>query len=230
MRARLVDIFGGGQPARGELGLYHQAAKIRDEFLEFMPRSWMDRFTQSFHRITRYGVEDEMPYKAAKKTMSLAFYEINREYTVLMYPYLEMIEAETGFLLSDDVYNHPLIQRLRVLTSRIVGWQNDIQGLNKELSLETETSNLVIVLQRERELSLQDALTAAMEIHDKDLAEFVALEKLLPEFGSCQRQVERYVLGLGTFIQGVNSFYLDTTRYLPGGAGFAWPSQEPSLS
>ncbi|PSL21429.1 terpene synthase family protein [Dyadobacter jiangsuensis] len=226
MRHRLVEVFNGSQPESFENGLLRQAYKIGEEFRAFMPTTWVARFIDAFHRVTRYGVVDEAPYKQNKTAMSLIYYLINREYSILMYPYLYMIDIETHFVFPDLLDKHPVIQRLRTLTSRIIGWQNDIQGLSKELTLETEVTNLIVVLQHEYNLSLKEALTEAMKIHDADLAEFTDLASVLPAFGEYKERVERFILGLGLQIQGVNSFYLnDTTRYLPDGSGFAWPEE-----
>lgn len=229
VRARLVDIYRGANPTREENGLFRQAAIIREEFRAFMPDIWMERFADAFHRITRYGVADEASYKARKIAPPLTYYLVNREYSVLMYPYLYMIDVETGFVFPEDLDKHPVIQRLKTLASRIIGWQNDIHGLAKDLRLETETLNLVIVLQQEYNLSLKDALIETMRIHDADLAEFISWEKVLPDFDDYQPQVQRLVLGLGTQMQGINSFYInDTTRYLSDGSGFAWPERAVS--
>ncbi|QJB38159.1 hypothetical protein HF324_09925 [Chitinophaga oryzae] len=224
LRSRLVEVFNGSQPEPGETGLFRQAYKIGEEFRAFMPTAWMERFIGAFHRVTRYGVVDDAPFKESEKAMLLVYYLLNREYSILMYPYLYMIDIETDFVFPDLPDKHPVIQRLRALASRIIGWQNDIQGLSKELTLETEVTNLIVVLQHQYNLSLKDALTKAMDIHDSDLAEFISLTKALPDFGRYHQQVDRFILGLGLQIQGVNSFYInDTIRYLPDGSGFAWP-------
>jgi hypothetical protein len=136
-----------------------------------------------------------------------------------------MVEAEFCTFLTEEIERHPVIQRVRSLWSRIVAWQNDIQGLKKELSKDTEVMNIVIVLQRNYNLSLEDAMTEAMKIHNDDLAELVALQEDLPDFGKYQEQVKQLLLGWGSLIQGLNTFYLvDTNRYDP--KCFAWPDRE----
>lgn len=64
-----------------------------------------------------------------------------------------------------------------------------------------------------------------MKIHDEDLAELVALQEDLPDFGKHQEEIKQMFLGWGSLIQGLNTFYLvDTNRYDP--KCFAWPDRE----
>lgn len=225
-RERLVAIFKGAQPAPEENGLFRQAAIIRDEFLAFMPEVWMERFIEEFHRITRYGAEDEMRYKNSGTVPSLAYFKILREYCVIFHTYHYMIDAEFDFVMPKDIDEHPVIQRMRALGARLIAWQNDFHSLPKELRLASESLNIIFVLQRKCNLSFKDALTEALRVHDEDVAELDALRADLPDFGVYQNQVERFALGLGTMIQGVNSFYYITSRYFVD--GFPWP--EPNVS
>lgn len=157
---------------------------------------------------------------------SLEYFKILREYSVNMYPYLYWADIEIGFVLPEVIDKHPVIQRLRALTSRIEAWQNDFYSLRKELGLDTELLNLILVLKEGNKISLEEAVNEAKRIHDADVAEFVALHENLPDFGVHQQQVYDYVLSLGTILQGLNTHYIqDTERYLAGGVGFAWPEK-----
>src|SRR5690606_13656479 len=88
----------------------------------------------------------------------------------------------------------------------------------KELLRDNDTINLVLVLQHEHDLSLEDAYAAAMQVHDRDLREFLSLQQALPDFGIHQNAVARYVGDMGLFLQGQKTWYeAHTTRYQPGG-------------
>ncbi|WP_257667924.1 terpene synthase family protein [Parapedobacter tibetensis] len=231
---RLVTIFKGAQPTPEEHGLFRQAAIIRNEYRAVMPDEWLERFIEGFiegfHRVTKYGAAEEMPYKNSGTVPSLAYFQILREYSVLCIPYLYMVDVEFNSVLPKDIDEHPVIQRLRVLVSRLVGWQNDFHSLMKELRMNSETMNLIIVLQRKCNLSLKDALTEAMKINDADLAEFDALRADLPDFGLHHKQVEQFIFGLGVMLQGLNSFYYQNTRYASDGSGFPWPAREQTVN
>lgn len=104
--------------------------------------------------------------------------------------------------------------------------QNDFHSLPKELAKGTEIFNLMMVLQKEYNLSLEEACRKGLRIHDTALAEFIELAATLPDFGENHQQVVRYIDCMGIMTQGVNTFYLtDTRRYLHGGIGFAWPEK-----
>ena len=106
-------------------------------------------------------------------------------------------------------------------------WQNDFYSLRKELGLDTELMNLILVLKEVNKMSLEEAVNEAKRIHDADVAEFVALHENLPDFGVHQQQVYDYILSLGTILQGLNTHYIqDTERYLADGVGFAWPEAD----
>ena len=224
LRTRCTAILQGDQPTPEENALYHHMALLRDEFRAFMPEIWMERFTNNFYLTVRYGIELEHPYKTANRPPSLALFKVLREYSVLMHPYLTFGEIESGLVLPKHILEHPVVQRMITLLVRIIAWQNDIHSLPKELAKGTEIFNLILVLQQEYKLSLEDASTEALRIHNEDLAELLALHKEYREFGEYQEHVDQFLYYSGIGIQGVNTFYLqETERYRHGGVGFAWP-------
>jgi hypothetical protein len=221
---RAIEILQGSAPAPNENGIFQHLALIRDEYKAFMPPEWLERFTENLSRCFKYGVQEETPFKLAKRIPSLEYFMILREYSVNMYPYLYWADIETNFVLPKYIEEHPVIQRLRALTSRIEAWQNDFYSLRKEMGLDTELMNLILVLQKGRKISLEEAVNEAKRIHDEDVAEFVALHENLPDFGNYQQRVYDYITSLGTILQVLNTHYIkDTERYLAGGEGFAWP-------
>jgi hypothetical protein len=223
---RAVEIFDGATPAPHENGSFQQMAVIRDECGELMPPEWMEQFSRELYRVSKYGAEEEGALKLRKRTPPLAYYLVLREYSVLMYPFFLWAAMETNFVLPEYIDEHPVMQRLLALGSRIIGWQNDFHSLLKEMGLTSEVVNLILVLQNEYNISLEEACAEAKRIHDADVAEFVALHEALPDFGVYQQKVYDYVASIGTAIQGVNSYYFDTPRYALGGSCFAWPEVE----
>lgn len=224
MLERMIEILKGVPPKPEENALYHHVGLLREEALAIMPPVWLERFTEGLYRCFTYGIQAETPYKVSKSVPPLDYFMVFREYSVNMLPYLYWADIEVDFVLPKLIEENPVIQRLRALTDRIIAWQNDIHSLAKELVMDTEKLNLVIVLQHTRNLSLEEALTETMHIHDEDLSEFVALHENLPNFGIHQQKVYDYVKVMGMMIQGVNTFYIkDTARYSPD--GFAWPER-----
>jgi hypothetical protein len=69
--------------------------------------------------------------------------------------------------LPDDVLEHPIILRLHLLASRMIGWHNDIVSLPKELSRQGDVINLVITLRDTHEVAIEDAYQMALNVHDE---------------------------------------------------------------
>lgn len=225
-RKRMMEILDGDMPTQEEKGWYSQLALIRDEANEFMPELWMKRFAQELSDFVQYGMGGEVPFKVSRTFPSTAHFMTFREFSIGMRPCLIAAEFMLADVLPDIIANHPVLRRLLALAARIVAWQNDIHSLRKEYGKDTETLNLIFVLQRENNLSLEEAVEECMRIHDEEVEEFISLQTNLPDFGIYNESVATYVLGLGIQIQGVNTYYLSgTQRYLIRGAGFAWPEK-----
>jgi hypothetical protein len=220
-RDRIIDIILGETPKPNDTGLYRQAATFRDEFLAFMPHKWLERLARSMYRYTTYGIMEEYPYRIAKrfpKSINLAYM---REYTIGMYPYGDMIEPATNFALPDHIAEHPVIMRLRTLLCRILYVQNDWYTLEKEMAMDSEVCNTILVLQHEQKISLEEAMAEALKIHDAYVQEMAVLQANLPDFGDYQTAVENYVYHITLNITGLNSWYnAMTLRYIP--SEFAW--------
>ncbi|PWW17713.1 terpene synthase family protein [Chryseobacterium sp. AG844] len=225
MRNRCTAILRGEQPKPEENALYQHIALIRDEFRALMPAIWVERFIHYFYQSFRYGIELEYPYKKAERPPSLHLFKTIREYSVLMRPYLLFGEIESGLVLPEHIFEHIVFQKMISHMTLTVAWQNDIHSLPKEMAKGTEVFNLVFVLQQQYNLSLAEACSETFRIHNEEMAGFMTLHSEYREFGEYQEHVDQFVYYAGVGLQGVNTFYLETERYLHGGAGFAWPEK-----
>lgn len=226
-RIRCTAILKGDEPGPDENALYQHLAILRNEFRAFMPEIWMERFIYYFYQSFRYGIELEYSFKVTNLPPSLSLFQVIREFSVLMRPYLIFGEIESGLVLPNHIIEHPVMLKIISLIVRVVAWQNDIHSLPKEMAKGTEVFNLIFVLQREYHLSLEEACTEALRIHNADLEEVIALHRDYREFGEYQEHVDKFLYYAGVGLQGVNTFYLqETERYLHGGVGFAWPEEK----
>jgi len=66
-------------------------------------------------------------------------------------------------------------------------WHNDLHSLPKELARESEVFNLVFVLQKEYNISLEEAVKRLVKEHDECITEYVELENSPPDFGVHQK-------------------------------------------
>lgn len=204
-------------------------AQIRDEFSTFMPLEWMGRFAVVFNDFIQYGMLEEVSFKAAHTPPPLSLFLIFREYCIGMRPFIPFADVQMDYVLPKYIDNHPLLLRFKTLTARIIAWQNDLRSWPKEVGRETEVINTIFVLQRERNWSFEQANEEVFRMHNAAIAEFVELEKTMPYFGRHNEKVKEYLYLLGVMIQGLNSWYDDTERYLHGAKGYAEPEYKTTM-
>jgi 5-epi-alpha-selinene synthase len=74
--------------------------------------------------------------------------------------------------------------------------------------------NLVTVLQREYQISLQEAFDHAAELHNTEVQLFIDLSTQIPPFGTdIDANLERYLLGLRFWIRASLDWSIETGRY-----------------
>lgn len=126
-----------------------------------------------------------------------------------------LAEVMENVVLPEHCFRHPSIVRMMDLCAGSICWANDLFSFRKELA-EGDTMNLVMLLQMERGGTLNNAIKAAKEIHDKAVKEFIELAWNPPVFGDepTDTLVQRFVQALGIMMKGnIDWSTIDTTRY-----------------
>lgn len=228
IRDHIMDVMMGAAPRTNDIGLIRQVALSREEFLPFVNDEWLERWAKSFYCYTTYGIMEETPYKLKREFPTLNNLLLIREYSISMYTYGEPVEPSIHFIVPKHIIDHPVIQRLKMLMCRIMAIQNDFASLSKELAVDTETLNIVMVLRHQYRISLEEACAEGMRIHDEYVQEFADLQANLPDFGPLQQQVEKYIHYMSLMISGLGAWYCygSSARYsVPG----AFPKPEYGL-
>lgn len=229
VRDRIMDIMMGDQPRPDDIGLMRQVALSREEFLPYVNENWLQRWTKSFYNYTTYGIMEETPYKLKKEFPTLSNYLLIREYSIAMYPYGDPVEPSINYMVPDAISEHPVIKRLKMLMCRIIAIQNDFGSIEKELAVDTEFLNIILIIRHQYKVSLEEAIAEAMRIHDEYVKEFVELQNSLPDFGPEQKNVERFVHNVALMISGLGAWYHKgiSTRYKTPGE---FPKPEYGIS
>jgi Terpene synthase family 2, C-terminal metal binding len=205
LRKQVVSVLRSGHAPRGQEALHLvPLITMRDELLALeLPAWWFDRFVESLNWFIR-GIQDEDHYKANKQIPSLEHLKLIREYSIGMYPWIELVALEQDCaVLPCSVLEHPVIRHLKKLVANLVAYQNDFVSLPKELTRgDGEVMNLVLAVQRERNTELKQAYMLALDIHNADLNAFLTLQSNLPNFGKHQRDVEQFVRYLAQLVKG----------------------------
>ncbi|MGW6413041.1 terpene synthase family protein [Streptomyces vinaceus] len=220
IRQRIMALLSGTESIMPQdSGVYRQFHQLRQDAVACdMPTHLYEKFAIAIDR-TLTGYQDEKRYIAQDHPAPLPVFEVIRgECTSGGLPFAKYVCMQKDYrTLPDDVLEHPIVLRLHLLASRMIGWHNDIISLPKELSRKGDVINLVLTLQREHDVPIEDAYRLALDFHDRDLEEFLTLQGNLPVFGKWQRMAQEYVTGLGVMVQGVYSWHVENSqRYIPG--------------
>ncbi len=198
-------------------------------FAESMSQKWLDRMANNFAHWLRETIRERETYTALKnagKLPDLNTYFGIRCTSVGVLETLHLIEYAGDFELPDEVHNHPIIKALHELGTKLIFLSNDIVGLEKDLR--SGWPNTVTILQQEYGLTLSDALTQAVELHNDCVFSFIDAESKIPSFGrEIDPFVRGYVEGMRFVVRGIAQYQYDAERYqwkrelAPGKAPFA---------
>jgi hypothetical protein len=108
------------------------------------------------------------------------------------------------------------------MTSVLVGWDNDIYSHHKETLRFGDGQNLLDVLMRQNQCSLGTALADAIDLRDRIMMLFLALQAAEEAGGNAQ--VRSFVGALGTWVRANLEFSRTCDRYIGGYAIETAPS------
>ncbi|KAJ8508566.1 hypothetical protein ONZ45_g9174 [Pleurotus djamor] len=115
------------------------------------------------------------------------------------YPSLIILSLDSQ--IPEQYFRHPAVKSLEECTVRLVSFSNDIYSWNKEQARGEDTHNLVTVIMRERDSSLQEAMDQAGELYfnvsQQFLKEVDNLPSIDPEYDDL---IKDYCDSLGTFV------------------------------
>jgi len=120
----------------------------------------------------------------------------------------------------EEVYNHPLLEKLRDCATLAISAGNDIYSFNMERARGHDLHNIVTVTMNEMQLDLQPALDYLGEWYEKDVvgtflaAERAVREELFPTLSEeIVRQLNYYINGLGDWVRGCDSWHFEGLRH-----------------
>ncbi|SFM93064.1 Terpene synthase family, metal binding domain [Chitinophaga sp. YR627] len=128
--------------------------------------------------------------------------------------FAHLLEAIEAFSLPDYVFLDATVKKLIMLCSNTICWANDLFSFNKELE-QGDEMNIVMLIRNTRDCTLEDAIAAAVAIHDDQVRQFKRLSAKLPSFGAVtDAQLSRYISALSIMMKGnIEWSVKDTARY-----------------
>lgn len=146
-------------------------------------------------------------------------------------PALDASELALDIVLAPEVRAMPIVQRLTLMAGNVVCWSNDLFSLAKEVR-HGDVHNLVLALHHEHGITVAEAVAQAAQLHDLEVRQFLALERLVPSLGAeTDAQLRRYDGALRAWMRGNLDWGRDSGRYrVPAHARAAAPAYlEPAI-
>ncbi|WP_280726622.1 terpene cyclase [Kitasatospora sp. MAA4] len=146
-------------------------------------------------------------------------YLILRRGTAAMETVLDMVERVGRFEVAPAAFHCPQLRQLRQLAADIPSLTNDVRSYPQEAS-RGDVNNLVMIVQRERGCTLQEAGSAVLAEAQQMVRRFTQLTDELPrtyrelELRLDERQTaQRYADGLSAWLTGYLDWEMSTGRY-----------------
>lgn len=208
----LAILRGEAIAGEAKIPLAGLLVNLRNELLQFLPPDSITRFINGIQKYFE-GLERELDYKSRKEFPSVDECLNIREDSLCLYPFLELMDLETGIFLPEEVHQHTVIKRLKSLAVRMMICFNDVQSVLKDEATDAIYYNVVKVIQHTRNLSLEGACLETLRIHNEYLKEFQYLQNFLLDFGEWQDAVVNRVHYISMTLNGWKSVSCRLDRY-----------------
>jgi hypothetical protein len=155
---------------------------------------------------------DTYSYKKDLKYPSSAEYFKIRDRLIGGFMVMDLLEL-AGTIFPRGLFENPKIQKLRLLASRLMIYDNDIFSYKKEIK-EGEAMNIVLVLQAENKVSIGEALALTLKMRQKEYVELLEFKYHFKEFGNYGNIVKNYWQNTMILLEGqLNWYKLMSRRY-----------------
>lgn len=209
---QLLDVLLGTAPSDPDDDVIRAFANVGHRLRQRMPQAWVRRFA---HDVQEYveGTVWEAQNRAQGNVPDVASYMRMRRLAGALYPYFDFADMTEQIELPIHIRKHPIVERLTMMAGNIVVWANDIFSLEKELR-HGDVHSLVIVMQRQHQLTWQAAIDQAAELHNLEVSNFIELATRLPVFGpTIDEPLQRYIDVLRSWMRGNIDWSCETGRY-----------------
>lgn len=176
--------------------------------------AWRHRFAGHMAQYLSANVW-EAENRLAERAPQIREYLKMRRYSAATAIFFDLIEVLGAGELPAAALAHPAVTVLLGHAHNAVAWFNDLVSWRKEL-LRGDQHNLVLVVHRDRRLSLVDAVREVVERHDAEVEAYVAGRARLAAEVAAWPALGRVVDGLAHWIRANVDWSRDSGRYAPG--------------
>lgn len=215
---RMQEVYQGKDITPEDTGLERillkQIELVMQGVQPFSTTEWRRRFMENNTRYINTVILDSDTYSYRKevKFPSLKEYMKIREDNVVIHPCLNLAEITSDCILSAELLEHKVIQRIHQVTVLLTATCNDFFSVEKERK-NKEALNLILVLENELHCGFEEACDKAIEIHDNLVKEFLSLRHAILNFEGMNESLHRYCDALEFIIHGNLVWHQFTPRY-----------------
>lgn len=209
---KALGVLRGKNIQEGDNALFRQLEVVRNDLKAISTASWMNRFVKSHEYYFQGLLLDTFSYRLNPQYPTVNQYFKIRDRLIGGFMVMDLLELADS-IFPEELVNDPRIQRLRLLASRLMIYDNDIFSYKKELR-EGESMNLVLALQAEHNLPIEMAVDLAICMRKKEYDELIDYEYRFQEFGKYARLVKNYYQNTMILLEGQLVWYkLKSKRY-----------------
>lgn len=145
---------------------------------------------------------------ACGTTPDLEDYALIRLANGAMFASITLLDVAEGAEVPQEVLDSPAVRALMEMTALLVGWDNDIFSIDKELKRSTNTHNLLLVLSPTDPYA---ALDLALRHRDAVMRRFLHVHATV--LATADAPTARFLANLASWIHANIAFSVSTTRY-----------------
>lgn len=205
----LTELFRSGHCAVEEP--FHAALLDIRARAAHLGEQWLARMAADLMLYLR-GCLLELPFRRSCFAPSFREYLKIRLFSSAMFSVFDLIELDLSNVLDHSFIRRKEILELRVLASLAVCWDNDIISYYKEKK-DGATLNLVTVIQKEKNITLNESFTLSSNIFIREIKRFIELKNYLIQHTEISYDEERYLQGLLDWVYGNRAWGALTLRY-----------------
>jgi 5-epi-alpha-selinene synthase len=209
---RFLEILRGAQLTTQDIPLSHALSDLRERMLQRGSVKWFNYFVSSIEDYFQGSVQ-ESTNRLLEIVPDIESYTSLRRLTVAAGSFIELIQFCDQLKIPDFVRANDVVKKLELMTINILAWCNDIFSAEKEMA-SGDVHNLVLVLHKQQNISITQALKLAGEMHNQEVLAMILLEKTMPSFGKeLDSEIAKYILGMHAWIRGNFDWYFKSGRY-----------------
>ncbi len=181
-------------------------------------QNWIKRFLVSAEQHFQSTVWEATNREAGIEIPNYDEYIEQRMYTSAVYTVLPLIELAEQINIPEDIMEEYLLE-FNLCANRIISWSNDIKSCPKEFDQKFK-NNLIFVIKRHFNCSLDEAIKRSIDTHNKDVEHFEKLkEKLYAKLEIDSRlkphseHIRKYVEGIRYWLGSHYDFAFKSDRY-----------------